>query len=76
MEINVIYTGEVIYDAGSNLAYPGPRGAQRHREIRGPARKSPRSGSISFSFLKNWIPDLRGGFATACPGHEAEHRHL
>ena len=38
MEINVIYAGEVIYDAGSNLAYPGPRGAQRHREIRGPAK--------------------------------------
>jgi hypothetical protein len=39
MTKNVIYAGEVIYDAGSNLAYPGPRGAQRHREIRGPARK-------------------------------------
>jgi hypothetical protein len=26
-EKNVIYAGEVIYDAGSNLAYPGPRGA-------------------------------------------------
>jgi hypothetical protein len=24
---NVIYAGGVIYDAGSNLAYPGPRGA-------------------------------------------------
>src|SRR6516165_7759776 len=46
-EQNVIYAGEVIYDVGSNRAYPGPRGAQRHREIRGPARKSPRSGSIS-----------------------------
>jgi hypothetical protein len=54
--------GDVIY----GLAYPGPRGAQRHREIRGPSRNRPRSGSISF--LKNWIPDLRGGFAAACPG--------
>ena len=67
MEINVTYGDEVIYDVGSNLAYPGPRGAQRHREIRGPARNRPRSGSISF--LKNWIPDLLGGFAAACPGN-------
>jgi hypothetical protein len=28
---NVIYAGEVIYDAHSNLAYFGPRGAQRRR---------------------------------------------
>jgi hypothetical protein len=33
--INVIYVEKVIY----GLAYPGPRGAQRHRAIRGPARK-------------------------------------
>jgi hypothetical protein len=26
-EKNVIYASGVIYDAGSNLAYPGPRGA-------------------------------------------------
>ena len=75
MTKNVIYASGVIYDAGgSNLAYPGPRGAQRHREIRGPARKSPRSGSISL--LEDWVPDLRGGFATACPGHEPERCHL
>jgi len=29
-----------------------------------------------YLFLKNWIPDLRGGFATACPGHEPERCHL
>jgi hypothetical protein len=39
MEKNVSYGDEVMYDAGSNLAYPGPRGAQRHREIRGSGAK-------------------------------------
>jgi hypothetical protein len=28
--------------------------------------------AAQYLFLKNWIPDLRGGFATACPGHEAD----
>ena len=27
--------------------------------------------AAQYLFLKNWIPDLRGGFAAACPGHEA-----
>ena len=35
-----------------------------------------RRAAAQYLFLKNWIPDLRGGFATACPGHEAVHRHL
>jgi hypothetical protein len=38
--------------------------------------------AAQYLFLKNWIPDLRGGSATACPGHEAtnviygQKRHL
>ena len=34
MASDVIYARDVIY----GLAYPGPRGAQRHREIRGPTQ--------------------------------------
>jgi hypothetical protein len=45
MASDVIYARDVIY----GLAYPGPRGAQRHREIRGPAQNWPRSGSIFLS---------------------------
>jgi hypothetical protein len=39
MEINVIYASEVIYDARSNLACPGPRVAQRNRGIQRPDMK-------------------------------------
>ena len=35
-----------------------------------------RRAAARYLFMKNWIPDLRGGFATACPGHEAERCHL
>jgi hypothetical protein len=54
----------VIY----GLAFPGPRGAQRHRVIRGLAQgfAAQRLNFIS----KNWVPDRRGGFAAACPRHE------
>jgi len=35
-----------------------------------------RRAAAQYLFMENWIPDLRGGFAAACPGHEAGHRHL
>jgi hypothetical protein len=56
--------GKVIY----GLAYPGPRGAQRHRAIGGPARK-PAAQRLSI-FLEEPDPGSRSGFAAACPGNE------
>ena len=42
------------------VAYPGPRGAQRRRVIRGSSSKSPRSGTVlSLRDLSCWVPDLR-----------------
>jgi hypothetical protein len=40
------------------------------------AQRENRRAAAQYLFLKNWIPDLRVGFAAACPGHEAAHRHL
>jgi hypothetical protein len=45
MTTNVIYVREVIYARVQTLRTPD-RVAYRHREIRGPARKSPRSGTV------------------------------
>ena len=62
--------GDVTY----GRAYPGPRGAQRHREIRGPAQSQPRSGSISL------LEDLDPGFVRRLrrrlSGKRVRGRHL
>jgi hypothetical protein len=39
VERDVIYAKDVIYEATSSLAYPGPRGAQRHRVDPGSSAK-------------------------------------
>jgi len=73
MTSNVIYAGEVIYEATSSLAYPGPRGAQRHREIRGPDMKCREAAQHFFEELGPGSSRRRAG---ARPGHEAVQRHL
>ena len=58
-EKNVIYAGEVIYDAGSNLAYP--RTAWRAAPSRDPGSSVKIAAKRHRIFLKSWIPDLRAG---------------
>jgi hypothetical protein len=53
-----------------------PDRVARSAIARSGVQRENRRAAAQYLFLKNWIPDLRGGFATACPGHEAEHRHL
>jgi hypothetical protein len=63
--------GNVIY----SRRQPGvPRTAWRAAPSRDPGSSTKLAAQrlIFREEQKNWIPDLRGGFATACPGHEAE----
>ena len=53
-----------------------PDRVARSAIARSGVQRENRRAAAQYLFLKNSIPDLRGGFATACPGHESEHRHL
>jgi capsid protein len=53
-----------------------PDRVARSAIARSGVQREDRRAAAQYLFLKNWIPDLRGGSATACPGHEAVHRHL
>ena len=62
---------DVIFVKMSSMVWRAPDGVARSALARSGVQHEnrPRSGSIFF--LKNWILDRRGGFAAACPGHEA-----
>ena len=53
-----------------------PDRVARSANARSGVQRENRRAAAQYLFLKNWIPDLRGGFATACPGHEAARCHL
>jgi hypothetical protein len=46
-----------------------PRTAWRAAPSRYPGSSAKIAAQRLTIFLKNWIPDLRGGFAAACPGY-------
>jgi hypothetical protein len=53
-----------------------PDRVARSAIARSGVQRENRRAAAQYLFLKKWIPDLRGSFAAACPGHEAVHRHL
>ena len=58
----------------AKLAYPDR--VARSAIARSEVQHENRRAAAQYLFLKNWVPDLRGGFANACPGHGAARCHL
>ena len=55
----------------SSMAWRTPDRAARSAIARSGVQRETGRAAAQYLFLKNWVPDRRGGFAATCPGHEA-----
>ena len=53
------------------MAWRTPDRAARSAIARSGVQRETGRAAAQYLFLKNWVPDRRGGFAATCPGHEA-----